>query len=311
MAAVPEGALMARAAAVWRQPAASGWHRRGTDRWPVPASRCWRVRATTAAMRCSPPPSWPPRCPGGCAGAVGEAASGRRGGGAARRRAGARRRHGAARRRCGGSRADRSPSGSSAGRHRGHRRLGAAASGCRAGWRAAAGRIIAVDLPSGIDPDTGVVADPNACVQAELTVTFGALKAGLVLPDGCWRAGAVTLVDIGLGPLPAAGRRSCRGHDDAGRCRFRRPAHPRGRQIHPRGGRSGRRSGGIPALAFCAQERPGSAASAWSATRGRARPRHHPLAGGRPGPRGAAEAGRAEAWIVGPGGGTDDAARPG
>lgn len=62
------------------------------------------------------------------------------------------------------------------------------------------GRIVAVDLPSGIDPDTGEVADPDACVEAELTVTFGVIKPGLVLPDGCWQAGLVELVDIGLAP---------------------------------------------------------------------------------------------------------------
>lgn len=66
--------------------------------------------------------------------------------------------------------------------------------------RAGRGRIVAVDLPSGVDPDTGEVADPDACVQAELTVTFGVLKPGLVLPDGCWQAGMVHLVDIGLAP---------------------------------------------------------------------------------------------------------------
>ena len=54
------------------------------------------------------------------------------------------------------------------------------------GWRdAAAGRIIAVDLPSGIDPDTGVGLIRTRAGGAHRDVR--ALKAGLILPDGCWR----------------------------------------------------------------------------------------------------------------------------
>lgn len=66
--------------------------------------------------------------------------------------------------------------------------------------RAGQGRIIAVDIPSGVDPDTGAVADPEACVTAELTVTFGVLKPGLLLQPGSAHAGLVQLVDIGLEP---------------------------------------------------------------------------------------------------------------
>ena len=64
--------------------------------------------------------------------------------------------------------------------------------------RAASGRTIAVDIPSGVDPNTGAVADPEACVTAEVTVTFGVLKPGLLLPPGRSHAGIVQLVDIGL-----------------------------------------------------------------------------------------------------------------
>lgn len=70
---------------------------------------------------------------------------------------------------------------------------------------AAAGRIVAVDLPSGVNPDTGEVPDPDACVSAEVTVTFGALKTGLLLPPASVQAGLVSLVDIGLGPYLAEG----------------------------------------------------------------------------------------------------------
>ncbi len=57
---------------------------------------------------------------------------------------------------------------------------------------------VAVDVPSGVDPDTGAVADADAVFTADLTVTFGCLKPGLVAAPGRDRAGAVELVDIGL-----------------------------------------------------------------------------------------------------------------
>ncbi|MGW6781893.1 NAD(P)H-hydrate dehydratase [Streptomyces sp. NPDC054987] len=56
--------------------------------------------------------------------------------------------------------------------------------------------VVAVDLPSGVDADTGEVAGP--AVTAEVTVTFGAYKPGLLIDPGASRAGAVHLVDIGL-----------------------------------------------------------------------------------------------------------------
>lgn len=61
---------------------------------------------------------------------------------------------------------------------------------------------IAVDLPSGLQPDTGDV--PGEVWRADHTVTFGTLKPGVVLrPDIC---GQVHLVDIGLdATLPPAG----------------------------------------------------------------------------------------------------------
>ncbi|MFE2130650.1 MULTISPECIES: bifunctional ADP-dependent NAD(P)H-hydrate dehydratase/NAD(P)H-hydrate epimerase [Streptomyces] len=56
--------------------------------------------------------------------------------------------------------------------------------------------VVAVDLPSGVDADTGEVAGP--AVTAEVTVTFGAYKPGLLIDPGASRAGALHLVDIGL-----------------------------------------------------------------------------------------------------------------
>src|SRR5580692_1329974 len=58
--------------------------------------------------------------------------------------------------------------------------------------------VVAVDLPSGIDADTGAVDGP--AVRADVTVTFGALKPGLLVDPGAGHAGTVELVDIGLRP---------------------------------------------------------------------------------------------------------------
>lgn len=66
--------------------------------------------------------------------------------------------------------------------------------------REAAGRrwpyTVAVDIPSGIGVDDGVV--PGPVLPADRTVTFGALKAGLLLPPAAQLAGTVELVDIGF-----------------------------------------------------------------------------------------------------------------
>jgi hydroxyethylthiazole kinase-like uncharacterized protein yjeF len=57
---------------------------------------------------------------------------------------------------------------------------------------------VAVDLPSGIDADTGAVGGP--AVRADVTVTFGAVKPGLLVDPGAGHAGVVEFIDIGLGP---------------------------------------------------------------------------------------------------------------
>jgi hydroxyethylthiazole kinase-like uncharacterized protein yjeF len=66
--------------------------------------------------------------------------------------------------------------------------------------------IVAVDLPSGIDASTGEVA--GAAVNAELTVTFHALKVGLVISPGRFHAGRVAVAGIGLEAVPTAIRRA-------------------------------------------------------------------------------------------------------
>ena len=57
--------------------------------------------------------------------------------------------------------------------------------------------VVAVDLPSGIGADDGGVPDPTV-LAADVTVTFGAIKAGLLLEPAASLAGRVVLVDIGL-----------------------------------------------------------------------------------------------------------------
>ncbi|MBB5893299.1 NAD(P)H-hydrate dehydratase [Kutzneria kofuensis] len=57
--------------------------------------------------------------------------------------------------------------------------------------------IVAVDLPSGVDPDTGAVDGPH--VEAAVTVTFGGRKPCHVVGPGAVACGRVRVVDIGIG----------------------------------------------------------------------------------------------------------------
>ncbi len=57
-------------------------------------------------------------------------------------------------------------------------------------------RIIALDLPSGLNADTGDV-DP-ACLYADYTITLGFPKPGLFNFPGVERIGKLTIVDIGI-----------------------------------------------------------------------------------------------------------------
>lgn len=57
-------------------------------------------------------------------------------------------------------------------------------------------RVIAVDLPTGVDANSGS-ADPLA-VRADMTVTFGFAKVGLYTLPGSEYAGKVQVIDIGL-----------------------------------------------------------------------------------------------------------------
>jgi hydroxyethylthiazole kinase-like uncharacterized protein yjeF len=56
--------------------------------------------------------------------------------------------------------------------------------------------VLAVDIPSGVDGLTGEAGD--GAVEADCTVTFAALKPGLLLGPGVEHAGLVEVADIGL-----------------------------------------------------------------------------------------------------------------
>jgi NAD(P)H-hydrate epimerase len=56
--------------------------------------------------------------------------------------------------------------------------------------------ILAVDIPSGLDCDTGLPLGP-ACIEATQTVTFVANKIGFAVPNAARYLGKVTVGDIG------------------------------------------------------------------------------------------------------------------
>jgi NAD(P)H-hydrate epimerase len=62
--------------------------------------------------------------------------------------------------------------------------------------RASGAPVLAVDLPSGLDADTGAIL--GAALQADVTVTFVAEKVGLRLGEGPRLAGAVRVAEIGV-----------------------------------------------------------------------------------------------------------------
>lgn len=56
--------------------------------------------------------------------------------------------------------------------------------------------VVSVDVPSGVDASTGEVA--GAAVEADVTVTFHAVKVGLAIAPGRFHAGRVVVAPIGL-----------------------------------------------------------------------------------------------------------------
>jgi NAD(P)H-hydrate epimerase len=60
--------------------------------------------------------------------------------------------------------------------------------------------VLAIDLPSGLDGTTGEPFEP--CIRADVTLTLGLPKQGLLKPQAATVIGALTLADVGI-PLAA------------------------------------------------------------------------------------------------------------
>jgi ADP-dependent NAD(P)H-hydrate dehydratase / NAD(P)H-hydrate epimerase len=163
---------------------------------------------------------------------------------------------------------------------------------------------VAVDVPSGVDADTGAV--EGDAFAAMHTVTFGAVKLGLVVGAGRAQAGEVHLVDLGLAlPEPSAWRLT--DADAAARI----PVPSADDDKYSQGvvgivaGSSTYPGAGVLCTGAALRTRPGLVRYAGTAADGvRAAWPEAIVTEGRPG-----SAGRVQAWVVGPGMGTDDDAR--
>jgi hydroxyethylthiazole kinase-like uncharacterized protein yjeF len=156
--------------------------------------------------------------------------------------------------------------------------------------------VVAVDIPSGIDVATGAITGP--AVHAALTVTFGGLKPVHALAD----CGDVELIDIGLS-LPGTDVLGFEADDVAARWPVPGPHDDKYTQ-------------GVTGVMAGSSTYPGAAVlctgAAVAATSGMVRYTgsahsevlaHWPEVIASPTP---ASAGRVQAWVVGPGLGTDD-----
>ncbi|MEV7072945.1 NAD(P)H-hydrate dehydratase [Streptomyces sp. NPDC091972] len=164
--------------------------------------------------------------------------------------------------------------------------------------------VVAVDLPSGVDADTGEVR--GAAVRADLTVTFGTHKPGLLIDPAREYAGSVRLVDIGLS-LPPHAELEALQHADV-------------RRLLPvPSGESDKYRRGVVGIAAGSARYPGAAVLAvYGALRGGAGavryvgPAADAVIARFPetlvSDRGPKQAGRVQAWVVGPGAGDDASA---
>jgi hydroxyethylthiazole kinase-like uncharacterized protein yjeF len=168
------------------------------------------------------------------------------------------------------------------------------------------GLMVAVDVPSGVDAGTGAV--PGAAFPARHTVTFGAVKAGLVVGEGRGHAGRVHLIDIGLGDhLPEPAARQLTDADAAARLRPPAPGDDKYSQgvVGVVAGSSAYPGAGVLCTGAALRTRPGLVRYAGTAADGvRAAWPEAIVTSGRP-----SDAGRVQAWVAGPGMGTDDDAR--
>lgn len=62
--------------------------------------------------------------------------------------------------------------------------------------------VLAVDVPSGLNADTGQIC--GTCIRAKVTATFGFAKLGLRVFPGAGRSDSVEVIDIGIPPFVAA-----------------------------------------------------------------------------------------------------------
>jgi hydroxyethylthiazole kinase-like uncharacterized protein yjeF len=165
---------------------------------------------------------------------------------------------------------------------------------------------VAVDVPSGLDADTGAADGP--AVHADVTVTFGALKAGLLVGAGPTHCGEVRLVDIGLDAvLPAADTLVLEAADVAGLLPTPDPTDDKytrgvtgvvaGSAAYP----------GAGVLATGAAVRGGAGMVRYAGTAADAIRARYPEVVVHEGAT-ASEL-RVQAWVIGPGIGTDDDAR--
>ncbi|MFJ3791785.1 NAD(P)H-hydrate dehydratase [Kitasatospora sp. NPDC090091] len=160
------------------------------------------------------------------------------------------------------------------------------------------GPVVAVDVPSGVDADTGEVA--GVALRADVTVCFGTYKPGLLIDPGAAYAGAVQLVGIGL-DLPPADVSALQ--------------HPSAAELLPEpGAESDKYRRGVVGVAAGSATYPGAAllAVAGALHGGAGAVRYVGTAAEEVVRRfpetlvtegGPAGAGRVQAWVVGPGGG--------
>ncbi|MFI5874081.1 NAD(P)H-hydrate dehydratase [Streptomyces sp. NPDC051445] len=163
--------------------------------------------------------------------------------------------------------------------------------------------VVAVDLPSGVDADTGEV--HGSAIRADVTVTFGTHKPGLLVDPAREYAGSVRLVDIGLGDvLPPEPELAALQHADVAAL------------LPVPGGESDKYRRGVVGIAAGSARYPGAAvlAVAGALRGGAGAVRYVGPAGDAviarfpetlvsdQGPR---RAGRVQAWVVGPGAGED------
>ncbi|MFF9621999.1 NAD(P)H-hydrate dehydratase [Streptomyces griseosporeus] len=164
--------------------------------------------------------------------------------------------------------------------------------------------VVAGDLPSGVDADTGEVR--GAAVRADLTVTFGTHKPGLLIDPAREYAGSVRLVDIGLELGETRPELEALQHADVAR------------RLPVPGAESDKYRRGVVGIAAGSARYPGAAVLAVSgALRGGAGAVRYVGPAGDAviarfpetlvSDRGPKQAGRVQAWVVGPGAG-DDAA---